>query len=896
MAKSEKLKLLVVDDERSVSELITTLMSDSFDVLSALSGEQAIEIIKEHGHEICSIISDYKMTGMNGFELREQLPEAHKDIPFILISAFISKEDALAALDAKVAAFLAKPFESNESIVSTIKKFACDRESSIRERSILEQIFIEEASNIVEELEPLIMSLEQKPNNIETLNTIFRLVHTIKGSSGVLESVHIRTYVHKYEDLLSKLKNGVLVATPEIVSILLAGFDIVGQMITALRHKKPWTKDVTELARIFDISKATTAQVQSEVSQQEVSANKVESAKENVNVPAVMLDEFMELSGEITVIRNMVNKLVRVIEKETPGNKNVLHLSELLDEMHKINSGMQGRLVETRKVPLGKVFRPLPRTVRDTARNLGKSINLKIEGDQIRVDTALAQALTDSLIHIVRNSIDHGIESKAKRLERQKNSEGEIFIRAQEKGEEIVITIADDGGGLDTDRIKKKAVERGLYSSQDIEGLSRQKVFSLIFESGFSTAQQVTDVSGRGVGMDMVRSSIQKVKGRIEIESELGKGTTFSLHMPIPKSVLIINSLLVDAAGSTFALPQNSIARLIRLEGNRVVQFIKPLEGAYVFEFDGHLIPMVDLSEILGLRESCAVEFHSRESQNVLVINTESFQFALAVDRILDSEEIVVKSVGKHLEKAKVYAGATFMGDGGVGLILNADGIAERAGLTAGRSIAEADSKKLDARTRAEEQEYLLFDLWCQGSYAVPLGLIHRLEEFPRTSFQTLGERRVLIYREQTVPLIDVSMLLGLTIPDQISMNEQDPVPVFVIMIRNRYVAFVIRQVKDVCVGPLAVDTTVKDRPEILGCIDINRRIISVLDVEAVLDRAGMLKALDPEDRLRSFSYGPGKPTELPPQKSVKEALAVADTMPVPAAAAGFTGDGWGVF
>ena len=287
-------------------------------------------------------------------------------------------------------------------------------------------------------------------------------------------------------------------------------------MIAGLRKGEEWTQNVEDLAKIFDIKSGAPQAAQADAGQGAAGPARADAAKDTVNVPAVMLDEFMELSGEITVIRNMVNKLVRVIEKETPGNKNVQHLGELLDEMHKINSGMQGRLIETRKVALSKVFRPLPRTVRDTARALGKTINLKIEGDSIRVDTALAQALSDSLVHIVRNSLDHGIEPKEKRLERKKNPEGTIIIRAREVGEDVIVSIQDDGGGLDTSRIKKKAVERGLYTASEIEQLSISKIYSLIFESGFSTAQQVTDVSGRGVGMDMVRSSIQKVKGRKE--------------------------------------------------------------------------------------------------------------------------------------------------------------------------------------------------------------------------------------------------------------------------------------------------------------------------------------------------------------------------------------------
>jgi two-component system, chemotaxis family, sensor kinase CheA len=895
-AKS-KLKLLVVDDEPDIAEMLLSLCSDNYDGILAQSGEEALLKLKEFGSEIACVVSDFKMPGMSGLDLREAMFPQFKDIPFIVVSGFITKEHALRGVELKISAFLSKPLLQGQ-ILMEVQKHGAERESMIRERLMLEQTFIEESSSIVEELEPLIMEMEQKPNDMETLNTIFRLVHTIKGSSGVLDSLHIRTYVHKYEDLLSKLKNGTMIATPEIVSVLLKGFDVVGQMISGLRRGEVWTKNVEELAKIFDVTQGAPAKAGDAPAAHEGSASADSAkgaAKDTVNVPAAMLEQFMELSGEITVIRNMVNKLVCVIEKEMPGNRNVQQLGDLLDEMHKINSGMQVRLTETRKVPLTKVFRSLPRTVRDTARALGKTIKLKIEGEDLRVDTSLAQALSDSLVHIVRNSLDHGIEPKEKRLERHKNPEGTILIRAVEANDQVVISIQDDGGGLNQEMIKKKAVERGLYTAGDIEKLSSQKIFSLIFESGFSTAAQVTDVSGRGVGMDMVRASIQKVKGRINIESDLGKGTTFALQMPVPKSVLIISSLVVDAAGSTFAIPQDKIARLYRLEGKRISQLIKPLEGTFVLDYEGDLIPITDLGEMLGLRPKGSMNFLKCDLQNILIVKAEHSIYALAVDQILDSEEIVVKSVGKYLEQTKVYAGATFMGDGRVGLILSADGMAEVSGVLNAQSIGASAEDELAVHVPGNNtQEILLFELWCGGLYGVSLSMIHRLEEFPRKSFQSIGGREVLIYREQTVPLIDLSNAINLTVTDKIKQTGQDPVPVFVIMIHDRYVAFLIREIKDVCLAPSELDVTVRDRDEIAGTIDVNGKVVSILDVYAILDKAGILKTFDPTGALKKLAHGLTVPTEEPvgvgPTSDLVNPEVAADS------AAGFAGDGWGLF
>ena len=897
---SSKLKLLVVDDEKAIGQLIIDSCSDMYDGIYTSTGAEALLKLKEFGPEIVCVVSDFKMPGMSGLELRAAMIPTFTDIPFILISGIITKEQALSGIDLKVSAFLSKP-SPTATIHAEIKKHAAERESLIQERIMLEQTFIEESSAIVEELEPLIMDMEKKPRDMETLNTIFRLVHTIKGSSGVLDSTHIRSYVHKYEDLLSKLKNGAMIASPEIVSVLLKGFDVVSQMIGGLRRGEEWKGNVEELAKIFDVTaepaeKYTDAGATSDAA---VGADTTKSgAKENVNVPAAMLDQFMELSGEITVIRNMVNKLVRVIEKEMPGNRNVIQLGVLLDEMHKINSGMQVQLTEARKVPLTKVFRSLPRTVRDTARSLGKTINLKIDGEDLRVDTSLAQALSDSLVHIVRNSLDHGIEAKEKRLERKKKAEGTIFIRAVEANDQVVISIQDDGGGLNQTMIKNKAVERGLYSAADVEKLSPQKVFSLIFESGFSTAAQVTDVSGRGVGMDMVRASIQKVKGRINIESDLGKGTTFALQMPIPKSVMIISSLVVDAAGSSFAIPQDKIARLYRLEGARIATLIKQLEGTFVLDYEDELIPIADLGETLGLRPKGSMNFLKCDLQNILIVKSEHSLFALAVDKILDSEEIVVKAVGKFLEAAKVYAGATFMGDGQVGLILSAEGLAECAGVNNAISVgASADDEAVQA-SEVKTQEILLFDLWCGGLFGVPLSMIHRLEEFPRKSFQSIGARQVLIYREQTVPIIDLTEAVHLSVTDRIAQAGQDPVPVFVIMIHDRYVAFMIHEIKDVCLAPLTLDVSVRDRDEIAGSIDVNGKVVSILDLFAVLDKHGILKTFDPKGLLQTMAHGPVEQSNERPHENLDDLpTALLENVKAPAeVAAGFAGDGWGIF
>lgn len=898
-----KLKILIVDDEVDFANQLTSLVVPRYAAVVAHSAEEALPLIRKYSSELVCIISDYMMSDMNGMDLRREMLKEYKDIPFILLSGHISREDALAAIDAKISAFESKPFDEVR-FSSLIIRIASERESSIQERIALEQTFIEEATGICEELEPLIMSLESFPSDMEAINTIFRLVHTIKGSSGVLESTHIRSYVHRYEDLLAKLKSGQMTASPEIVSVLLQGCDVVGQMISHLRAGTPWRQNIEQLVKTFDVSTGG-AQVRDQAATADVVKSpgvaRGNAAKESVSVPTFMLDEFMEQSGEITVIRNMVNKLVRVIEKEQPGNKSIQHLSELLDEMHKINSGIQNHLSEVRKVSCSKVFRPLPRIVRDTAAALAKKVNLSILGEETRIDTSIAKVLTDSMTHIVRNSLDHGIETPESRKAKGKSAEGVIKIRTREQNDEIIVTIEDDGAGLSTDRIKKKALEKSLYTESQLAEMTEKQIFDLIFESGFSTAEKVTDVSGRGVGMDMVRSSVQSLRGSIDIESVPGQGTKFHLHIPVPKSVLIIDSLSVVAANMSFAIPQERITRLISLDAPRAAKSIHPLQGGFAFQFEGNLIPILDLGGVLKLRPRDSISYLDLEEVNLLVIRVSEGYFALFVDRILESEEIVVKSPGKHLESLKVYMGATFMADGNVGLILDIDGLAAVADASALSSVAPSQTKTLVNSVAAAvcTSDYLVFELYCNGKFAVPLEHVHRLEEIPRDALQNIGDRLVAIYRERVIPLIDLSTEVGLALKNKAEMDIQDPVGVFIIQVDGRHVGFMIRSICDIAAVLPDKIYDLSDRPQIGGTLEIGGDIVSVVQLDVIL-RNHSLGGLLAEGGIGEMQFGPGHaPNELSTDFSPPVKTAVGDDLTTKTAQAeeiGEDGQGWGVF
>ena len=397
--------------------------------------------------------------------------------------------------------------------------------------------------------------------------------------------------------------------------------------------------------------------------------------------------------------------------------------------MHKINGKMQSRITDLRKVPMQNVYRPLPRLIRDINQNLGKDIKLNLTGSDLKVDTSLAQVMNNSLVHIIRNCADHGIESNEERAASGKSPNGTIKIEAKESGEFVFLDISDDGKGINPDVIGSKAMEKGLVTDDDLQRMGRKKILSLILAPGFSTAEAVTEYSGRGVGMDMVQSSVNAIGGRIDIDSESGKGSQFSFRLPIPRSVLIINSLLVSVRSRIFNIPQDNIARLIRLDEEKKKTMLRKAQNTDVLDLEGSLLPLVRLEEVLFTGEGEEPAEVSPEEHGelcIVVVKSETINYGLIVDSIEDAEEIVVKPLARHLNKHKIFSGATFAGDGKVGLILDVDGIAEKTRIADESAAAGDDSAQAEDQTR-QTRDYLMFTLDSRGQYATPLQQVFRL-------------------------------------------------------------------------------------------------------------------------------------------------------------------------
>ncbi|MEY4631170.1 MAG: hypothetical protein RIQ81_1290 [Pseudomonadota bacterium] len=822
--------------------------------------------------DIAGVVLDLR--GVKGFESSPAnfageitaLKETVRQLPFIVLcspeNASHLSTGGSEGLQVLMAAAGAEILGPVTDAFSTLKS----RMEQLEEKSSLESAFIEEATSLLEEVEPLLLALEENPGNKAALDTVFRNIHTIKGSSGFFDTNPIPEFLHRCEDVLSKMKSGVIPVTQVYITVMLKAVDITRQMLESMRTKTLWNGDVGELVKMFDLQDVTasaeapvtaaTEVVLAESSRNDSAAVEHGAAgelpvgetkvRESIQVPVQMLDEFMELSGESTVIRNMVNKLVRVIEKEAPGNRNVSLLGELLDEMHKINSSVQGRLTELRKVPASRILKPLPRAVRDLSKTLGKDIELRVEGESIRLDTAVAQVLAESLVHLVRNAVDHGLESPGERASSGKNARGHLTVSVREEGDEIIAEVADDGGGIDPSKIRRKLVASGRMSEPDANSLVDSRLFAMIFEPGFSTAASVTGISGRGVGLDMVKSSVEKLRGRIEIDSKLKVGTRFSLHLPVPKSVLIVSSLLVQANGSAFAVPQDKIVRLLRVADAR--ELIRPVQGGFVLDFHGDLIPVVDLGVALKLRESMpSLSVEGFDLASFVVIQAEGGVYACRVDAILDSEEIVMKKVGAQLEGRKAFSGATFMGDGTVGLILNVDGIAEIAGVQLRyRDVNQAASGRNGQSI--SKNDILLMDVKIPGDFGIPMNSVYRLEDFDTANVMGMMDRSVVVYREQSMPLIELATILGSGVS---GLLRTAPVPtegrerVFVLVFRTRKGQFfgcVVDRIRDFITIEGGLSESGRSYEFIKGTVLVeNKKVISVLDPEVIIRAASLL-------------------------------------------------------
>lgn len=843
--------ILHLDDEEPLRILFTDCLSEfGIKTLSARDGDEALQILAERSHQIILIASDIKMPKMDGFELRRQTSLLYPDIPFCIVSAYVDRDMALRGVELKINAFIAKPF-TPEKLSEVILKEAIPYLKLLKEDRELKLSFISDSENLIEESEDILLRLEQDSNDLDALNRFYAIMHTLKGASAFFEPKDLHKFTHAYEDILKKLQNGELKYTNSVMTVLFKGFDVIKELFNEFKKSRHPQREFETLLDVlkFDSLGATgphltaqTATVAKSTHQaSKDSATTKTQGTEDIKVSVKLLDEFIQLSGEVTVIRNMLNKCVGSIERRYAGDRDVGMLSELLSELHKINSGVQNKMTEIRKVSLKSVVRVLPRAVRDVAKSLNKKVELHIEGDDLRVDTSIAEVLNNSMLHIIKNSVDHGLEQSEKRLSSGKSENGNIWVKATTRDDKVIVEIKDDGQGLNLEAIKSKLIKNGTHTDEQVNAMTANELYLMIFSSGFSTAQQVTEISGRGVGMSMVKDCVDAIGGQIHIDSVAGKGATFKLVLPVPKSVLIASCLGVRIGKKRFSLVQDDIIRVIQFDTKSAKAHIQELEKSKCLLFENELIPIANLNEMLDLNE----KFDNQDFHRLVVMQSgqDNRRMAIEVSEILDVEDMVIKNMHTTLNTLSFYRGVTFLDDGGVGLILNTNGLLDALHISQDHSKTRKQDVQKIATSTAEHQDFshnvLTVNLGNSGIYAIPQENIFRIEEFKASQIKKSGSSKVISYRGTVLKIVPLKQFATKTKSkmDQASFNDE-LTKCFVINHGTKYIGFHVDDVLDmVNYSELKTDL---EQPElaIKGHFFLGDKTVALLDVEKIVQKA----------------------------------------------------------
>ena len=510
--------------------------------------------------------------------------------------------------------------------------------------------------------------------------------------------------------------------------------------------------------------------------------------------------------------------------------------------------------MKTRMQPIDNIWSKFPRTVRDVALSCGKQVSVEMEGKDTELDKTIIEAIKDPLTHLVRNSVDHGIETSEVRRAAGKNPAGRLYLRAFHEGGQVNIEISDDGAGLDTERIRRKAVEKSLITAEQAARMSEREITNLIFLPGFSTAEKVSNVSGRGVGMDVVKTNIEKIGGTVDVQSTAGAGTT--VRMKIPLTLAIIPALIVTSGGDRYAIPQVSLVELVRLDAEQRAKGIEMVHGAPVHRLRGRLLPLVYLDRELdgsGKPSPAASpgggkNTNQSDAVNIVVLQADDRQFGLVVDQINDTEEIVVKPLGKQLKGVSAFAGATIMGDGKV------------VGEVRERATAEKGGVSPTQAKTGNRQTLLLFQPGSSGRMAIPLSLVARLEEFERSQVEQAGQQEVVQYRGQILPLIRVANVVlpssatASDLPAGLNGAARLPLQVVVYAEHGRSVGLVVERILDIVEQEMVLEHPAR-HAGILGSLLVQQRVTDLLDVQSVV-RSALPSFFENGDRSSAAAAG----------------------------------------
>ncbi|MFN3807900.1 chemotaxis protein CheA [Asticcacaulis sp.] len=772
--------------------------------------------------------------------------------------------------------------------------------------------FLTETAESLEVVDSELVKFEANPNERKTLDNIFRLVHTIKGTCGFLGLGRLEAVAHAGETLLGRFRDGKLEVTPTAVTLVLHSIDRIKLILNGLEQtgNEPDGDDQDLISQLeamaegrevaietvqavqvpdrpinADIPEVVIAETKPELDRPlrpgEVSLDELEAAflaaeapdwmsdpepepaveaqaeapkaeakpepkvevpvtaapkaepveapsgalaaalgeenggiatTQSIRVSVDVLEGLMTLVSEMVLTRNQLLQISR--------NREDSAFATPLQRLSTLTGELQDSVMKTRMQPIGAAWKKLPRLVRDLSHELGKKIDLIMEGEGTELDRQVLELIRDPLTHMVRNSADHGLEPTEERIALGKPANGQVKLAAFHEGGYIVIRISDNGRGLNTARIREKIVEKGLATRAEVEGMSDQQIHRYIFAPGFSTAAKVTNLSGRGVGMDVVRTNIEQIGGQIDLNSIAGQGTTFTIKIPL--TLAIVSALIVGAGGQKFAVPQTSVMELVRT-GTNAEHKIEKINDALVLRLRDKLLPLVQLGPTLQLETAT-----EENATFVMVIQVGERRYGLVVNDVLDTEEIVVKPLASILRDVDLFSGATILGDGSVVLILDPNALSERAGNMLEEKVEDGAEDAIAESAQGQKVAMLLFRAGGGAPKAVELEHITRLEHIESDKIERMDGRAALQYRGKLMPILNVA--------DAYGFKEQDIQPLLVFTGEGYAMALAVDEIVDVVEDFLNIELS-PDRPGVRGTAVITGRACEILDVDHYLLR-----------------------------------------------------------
>jgi two-component system, chemotaxis family, sensor kinase CheA len=800
--------------------------------------------------------------------------------------------------------------ETTDTPSASVKTQEKEEQRMAPEEDPLVAEFIVESREHLADVENQLLAIEAAGADIdaELVNTVFRAVHSMKGASGFLGFSVLGELAHNLENVLNLVRNRELVPDSTNTDVMLRAADTLRAMVDEIHQSNnvdisshvaelqqiasgvtteaeataeltaapagPATpREATEAPSPNDQPVPASAEALSEPASPDAAttpqsptipeaaapADATQPPQENrgsagatttstpadtnIRVSVRLLDSLMNLAGELVLSRNQLVQKV--------GSDRTMGLDSVAARLDQVTSELQEAIMQTRMQIVGTVFGKFPRVVRDLSRQIGKQCELTVEGEEVELDKSIIEAISDPLTHLVRNSVDHGIESPEERVKAGKPPVGSVVLRAFHQAGKINISIRDDGAGIDAARLKEKAVSRGLLTPERAAEMGDREALRLIFHAGFSMAKQVTDVSGRGVGMDVVKTNIEKLGGAVGIETEVGRGTTINIKLPL--TLAIVPSLIVRCAERRFAIPQTNIRELVRIQRKDAAMRIERIKDAEVFRLRGNLLPLVRLNHALGVDQGDEAEQGS--AVNIIVVEAGHLQYGLIVDGLHDSEEIVVKPLGRHMQGCHTLAGATILGDGQVALILDVTGIASHCELALPEvdELAAHEESAIDADE--ETQISLLFTNHPDEQFGIPMEAITRLERVTNDQIDSVGGLEVLQYRGTSLPLLALEKHIQAK-----ARAETQKVYVVVFSVLKREVGLIVPRLLDIRRISTKVDTVTFHEPGVIGSVEIDERATRLLDLYQLTKLAHPEWIAEAETHLSTATAGTAQP------------------------------------